>query len=54
MAPAVRKLEATLNDTKCGRFKPDETRSGRFVDLQTTRAQDDVDEGPDENEDSDS
>eukprot|EP00435_Cladocopium_sp_Y103_P074587 s23_g49.t1 len=31
MAPAVRQLEAVLKAVKVGRFRPDESRSGRFI-----------------------
>eukprot|EP00435_Cladocopium_sp_Y103_P053737 s575_g17.t1 len=31
MAPAVRQLESVLENVKTGKFRPDETRSGRFV-----------------------
>ena len=33
MAPAVRTLETVLNDIKSGKFRPDESRSGRFVQV---------------------
>ena len=32
MGPAVRTLVTVLDDIKKGRFKPDESRSGRFVE----------------------
>ena len=34
MSPAVRALENVLNDIKCGKFRPDESRSGRFIKTQ--------------------
>ena len=55
MAPAVRQLEVVLGDIKSGRFKPDESRSGRFVTIQTDdddRKSPDA-EGAEEDSDSD-
>ena len=52
MAPAVRLFEGTLADIKRGSFRPDETRSGRFVKMpDNTMATSDHD---DEDNDSDS
>lgn len=52
MAPAVRLFEKMLADIKRGSFRPDETRSGRFVKVQDEPAAASGHEA--ENEDSDS
>ena len=55
MAPAVRKLEEVLGDIKSGRFKPDESRSGRFVRAQepVVETREAIAESSGENSDSD-
>ena len=52
MAPAVRLFEGTLADIKSGRFRPDETRSGRFV--KAAEEQPAATERDEEDDDSDS
>ena len=56
MGPAVRTLTTVLDDIKRGRFKPDESRSGRFVEqkrhepeagAQPTQIDDDEDDSSD-------
>ena len=54
MGPAVRCLESTLRDIKAGEFRPDETRSGRFVRAaQSEIAQTEAEPGGDTDSDSD-
>ena len=54
MGPAVRCLESTLKDIKAGEFRPDETRSGRFVRAaQSEVAQAEAEAGGDTDSDSD-
>jgi hypothetical protein len=54
MGPAVRCLESALRDIKAGEFRPDETRSGRFVRAaQSEIAQTEAEPGGDTDSDSD-
>ena len=54
MSPAVRALENVLNDIKCGKFRPDESRSGRFIKTQELAEVPPGEQDDEESEDSDS
>ena len=53
MSPAVRSLESVLNAIKCGNFRPDESRSGRFVKAQEVAEVQPVEQADEESDDSD-
>ena len=53
MGPVVRRLENVLSEIKRGLFRPDETRSGRFVPESGCQSQTEVSAGEEAESDSD-